>query len=252
MTKSTLAEDNAAASHSHSVSTPSKDCHEGEICFVCSGVILEADIKRDGEPALLCEGHHKRWEHASCVGVSEVLYEDIRSCDKSWLCQDCLKEEAKAVQEFQQLKDEVQLLGAENIGLKDELTEVRALHTSMQSALTNVEARVSSVEDTVDLLQATPSPAVSQADRCGFMKTHSHTNTHAHKHTHASTHKHEHTHECAHTHINSHTHAHTHARTHTRTHELKRTHTYIRKHARTHARMNSSTHTVLACVNVSH
>ena len=51
-----MADDSAAASHSHSVSSPSKDCHEGEICFVCSGVILEADAERDREPALLSEG----------------------------------------------------------------------------------------------------------------------------------------------------------------------------------------------------
>ena len=160
-----MAEESAAASHSHSKCGPSKDCHEGEI--VCSGVILEADAERDGEPALLCEGRHKRWAHASCVGISEVLYEDIRSCDTPWLCQNCLKEAAKAVQQFPLLKDEVQLVRAENTSLKEELTEVRALLTSMHLALTNLEARVSSVANTVDLLQATPSPAVSQTERCG-------------------------------------------------------------------------------------
>ena len=98
---------------------------------------------------------------------SEVLYEDIRSCGTPLLCQDCLKEAAKAVQEFPLLKVEVQLLRAENIGLKEELTEVRALLTSMHSALTNLEARVTSVADTINLLQATPSPAVSQTERGG-------------------------------------------------------------------------------------
>ena len=54
-----MADDSAAASHSYSERSPSKDCHEGEICFVCLGVILEADAEKDGEPALFCEGRHK-------------------------------------------------------------------------------------------------------------------------------------------------------------------------------------------------
>ena len=44
-----MAEVSAAASHSHSECSPCKDCYEGETCFVCSGVILEADVERDGE-----------------------------------------------------------------------------------------------------------------------------------------------------------------------------------------------------------
>ena len=44
-----MAADSAAVSLSRNERYPSKDCQEGEICFVCSGVILEADAERDGE-----------------------------------------------------------------------------------------------------------------------------------------------------------------------------------------------------------
>ena len=58
----------------------------GETCFVCSTVIWEASTKHEGEPALLCEGRHERWAHARCVGVSDVLYADIQTCETPWLC----------------------------------------------------------------------------------------------------------------------------------------------------------------------
>ena len=81
------------------------------------------------------------------------------------MCQECSNEAAKAVQEFPLLKDEIQLLRAENASLKEELTELRALLTSMHSAVTTLETRVTSVANTVDLLQATPSPDVSETER---------------------------------------------------------------------------------------
>ena len=136
----------------------------GEVCFVCSTVILEAGAEREGEPALLCEGRHKRWVHASCAGVSTVLYDDICSCETPWMCQDCSKEAAKALQELPALKDEVQLLKAENTGLREELAEVRGLLTSLYSAVANLETKVTTVADTVDLLQATPTPVVAAAE----------------------------------------------------------------------------------------
>ena len=44
-----MAADRAAVSLSCNERCPSKDCQEGEICFACSDVILEADAERDGE-----------------------------------------------------------------------------------------------------------------------------------------------------------------------------------------------------------
>ena len=61
--------------------SPSVDYSSGEICFVCATIIREATTESEGDPALFCEGRHKRWAHTSCVGVSDVLYEDIQSCD---------------------------------------------------------------------------------------------------------------------------------------------------------------------------
>ena len=80
------------------------------------------------------------------------------------LCQECSNEAAKAVKEFPLLKDEIQLLRAENTSFKEELTELRALLTSTHLGLTTLETRVTLVADTVDLLQATPSPTASQTE----------------------------------------------------------------------------------------
>ena len=95
-----------------------------EICFVCSTVICEATAEREGDAALLCEGRHKRWGHTSCVGVSDVLYKDIQSCETPWMCQECSKEAEKALQELPLLQEEVKSLKAESTGLREELTEM--------------------------------------------------------------------------------------------------------------------------------
>ena len=59
----------------------------GEICFVCTTLILEASTER-GEQVLLCEGRHKSWAHTRCVGISDVLYEDIQSYEMPWMCRE--------------------------------------------------------------------------------------------------------------------------------------------------------------------
>ena len=96
--------------------------------------------------------------HARCVGISDVLYDDIRSCELPWMCYKCSKEAAKALQELPSLNEKDQLLSAENTGLKGEPVEVRALVATMHSALTSLETKVTSVSVAVDLLQSTPSP----------------------------------------------------------------------------------------------
>ena len=103
--------------------SPSGECFSGEIGFVCSTIIKEASTER-GDRALLCEGRHKRWVHTSCVCISDVLYEDIQSCDTPWMCQDCSKEAAVALKELPLLQEEVQSLRAESMGLREELSEV--------------------------------------------------------------------------------------------------------------------------------
>ena len=132
-------------------------CSTGEICFVCTTVILEASTEREGEPALLCEGRHKSWAHTRCVGISDVLYEDIQSCEMPWMCRECLKEAAIALQDVPLVQEEVQSLKAENIGLREELSEMRALITSLNTALTTLETKVTTVSATVELLQSEPS-----------------------------------------------------------------------------------------------
>ena len=93
-------------------------CPTGEICFVCTTVILEASTEREGEPAL-CEGRHTSWAHTRCVGISDVLYEDIQSCETPWMCRECSKEAAIALQEVPLVQEEIQSLKAENIGLRE-------------------------------------------------------------------------------------------------------------------------------------
>ena len=132
-------------------------CSTGEICFVCTTVILEASTEREGEPALLCEGRHKSWAHTRCVGISDVLYEDIQSCETPWMCRECSKEAAIALQNVPLVQEEVQSLKAENIGLREELSEMRALITSLNTALTTLETKVTTVSATVELLQSEPS-----------------------------------------------------------------------------------------------
>lgn len=40
-----------------------------EPCFVCEEPIEDSNEEEEGDKALLCEGLHKRWAHARCVGV---------------------------------------------------------------------------------------------------------------------------------------------------------------------------------------
>ena len=144
----------------------SEECQSAteEICFVCSAVIREATAEREGDPALLCEGRHKRWAHTSCVGVSDVLYEDIQSCETPWMCRECSKEAAKALQELPLLQEEVKSLRAESMSLREELTEMRALVSSLHSSLSSLESKVATVSATVDLLQSDPSTLTSEVD----------------------------------------------------------------------------------------
>ena len=159
--------------------TTPASCPTGEICFVCTTVILEASTEREGEPALLCEGRHKSWAHTRCVGISDVLYEDIQSCETPWMCRECSKEAAIALQEVPLVQEEVQSLKAENIGLREELAEMRALITSLNTALTTLETKVTTVSATVELLQSEPtipkagSSTADTLNRPEFHQTHS-------------------------------------------------------------------------------
>ena len=45
-------------------------CSTEEIFFVCSTILLDASTEREGEPALLCEGCHKRWARTRYVSVT--------------------------------------------------------------------------------------------------------------------------------------------------------------------------------------
>ena len=143
----------------------SEECQSTEeTCFVCSTVIREATAEREGDAALLCEGRHKRWAHTSCLGVSDVLYKDIQSCETPWMCRECSKEAAKALQELPLLQEEVKSLKAESTGLREELTEMRALVSSLHSSLSSLESKVSTVSATVDLLQSNSSILTSELD----------------------------------------------------------------------------------------
>ena len=133
----------------------------GETCFVCSSLIREASTEHEGEPALLCEGRHKRWAHARCVGVSDALYADIQTCETPWLCTECYNEAAKAVQNLPLLQEEIESLKAENTGVKEEIGELKALVASLHAALSAVENRLKSVSSHVDLLQSVPAEEVS-------------------------------------------------------------------------------------------
>ena len=117
----------------------SEECQSTEeICFVCSTVIHEATPEREGDAVLLCEGRHKRWAHTSCVGVSDVLYKDIQSCETPSMCRECSKEAAKALQELPLLQEEVKSLKAESTCLREELTDLRALVSSLHSSLSSL------------------------------------------------------------------------------------------------------------------
>ena len=118
------------------------------------------------------ENRHCSVRDATSVGHMLAAWASARFCTKIFVRvthRGCAKTEeaAKAVQEFPLLKDDIQLLRAENTSLKEELSEVRTLFASLHSALTSVEARMTSVADIVDLLQAAPSSAVSQIERGG-------------------------------------------------------------------------------------
>ena len=133
----------------------------GETCFVCSSLIREASTEHEGEPALLCEGRHKRWAHARCVGVSDAFYADIQTCETPWLCTECYNEAAKAVQNLPLLQEEIESLKAENTGVKKEIGELKALVASLHAALTAVENMLKSVSSHIDLLQSVPAEEVS-------------------------------------------------------------------------------------------
>ena len=107
--------------------------------------------RREKENQRCCEGRHKSWAHTRCVSISDVLYEDIQSCETPWMCRECSKEAAIALQEVPLVQEEVQSLKAENIGLREELAEMRALITSLNTALTTLETNVTTVSATVEL-----------------------------------------------------------------------------------------------------
>ena len=113
------------------------------------------------------------------MGISDVLYEDIQSSETPWMCRECSKEAAIALQEVPLVQEEVQSLKAENIGLREELAEMRALITSLNTALTTLETKVTTVSATVELLQSEPtipkagSSTADTLNRPEFHQTHS-------------------------------------------------------------------------------
>ena len=60
-----------------------------------------------------------------------MLYKDVQSCKRPWMCPECSKEVAKALQELLLLQEEVKSLRAESTGLKQGSTKIRALVTSL-------------------------------------------------------------------------------------------------------------------------
>lgn len=58
-----------------------------------------------------------------------MLYKDVQSCKRPWMCPECSKE--VALQELLFLQEEVKSLRAESTGLKQGSTKIRALVTSL-------------------------------------------------------------------------------------------------------------------------
>ena len=78
-----------------------------ELCFACDHAIEERSDETNGQPALFCEGLHKRWAHAACVGVSDELYQVLGECDSPWVCAECMKFAISSISDLAKLKSEV-------------------------------------------------------------------------------------------------------------------------------------------------
>ncbi len=116
--------------------TPVDSC----ICFVCSVAIREATSETDGEPALWCEGRHKQWAHASCVNVSEDLYQALQDSSMPWACATCMKEALKAYHSLPDLQ--------------------RAVDT-LKSSVAALTLKVAQLKDTTQEPTHTSAPSVS-------------------------------------------------------------------------------------------
>ena len=125
-----------------------------EKCFVCDEIIKESDGEDKGQPALYCEGLHKGWAHATCVGISDEAYQLLDECDSPWICPECVKFSIRAINDLVNLKAEVSRLSTENKTLHQEIK-------SLQSAVTSHESRINVLSASVDQSHNLTSPKVN-------------------------------------------------------------------------------------------
>ena len=104
-------------------------------CFVCNQGIREATLKDDGEQALWCEGRHKQWAHACCVGVGDELYQALQDSDMPWVCTQCMKEALKAYHCLPDLQQFVLSLQDTVASLKTEVAQLKESVSNVSTAL---------------------------------------------------------------------------------------------------------------------
>lgn len=108
---------------------------KAEVCFVCDDKIKESNGKSKGQPALFCEGLHKRWAHAGCVDVSNELYHLLNECDSPWLCPQCVRYAITSISDIANLKAEFSQLSKQNSSLQNETNALVLKVTSLESRL---------------------------------------------------------------------------------------------------------------------
>ena len=52
------------------------------ITCVCDG-------NSDDQHAIFCDGPCQKWYHASCIGMSLELHDQLSNSDEKWFCKDC-------------------------------------------------------------------------------------------------------------------------------------------------------------------
>ena len=128
--------------------------------------LLEATADKEGEAALWCEGNHKQWAHASCVGVSESLYKALQGCNMPWICQSCILEAMTAWQSLPQLKATVEALQNSVGALRMEVSQLKeADHPAAvesETAIATIHAQEAEDRpETVHLAQTDPTSGSS-------------------------------------------------------------------------------------------
>ena len=114
---------------------------KAEVCFVCDDKIKESNGKSKGQPALFCEGLHKRWAHAGCVDVSNELYLLLNECDSPWLCPQCVRYAIASIRDIANLKAEVSQLSKLNSSLQNETNALVLKVASLESKLNELSQK---------------------------------------------------------------------------------------------------------------